>query len=118
VSPLFQVGLAYARSLQPDAIFVLSAKHGLVPLDQELAPYEDTLNEKSDIEIRTWAGEVLQQLRTRADLDRDQFVILAGDRYRRHLLPHLRNHLVPMEGLRIGEQLGFPAQRVNYVEHL
>ena len=33
VSPLFRLNLAYAESLKPDAIYVLSAKHGLLPLD-------------------------------------------------------------------------------------
>jgi hypothetical protein len=109
-SPLFQSGLAYAESMKPDAILILSAKHGLVPLDAVLSPYEETLNTKSDAEIRNWADGVLRQLAGVADLDRDQFILLAGERYRRHLTPHLRHHQVPMEGLRLGEQLSFLSQ--------
>ena len=44
VSPLFRLNLAYAESLKPDAIYVLSAKHGLLPLDDQIEPYELTLN--------------------------------------------------------------------------
>lgn len=44
-------------------------------------------------------------------LDRDLvkllLIILAGDKYRRGLLPHLTSYELPLEGLRIGEQLQF-----------
>lgn len=33
-SPLFTYALAYAEALHPDAIYILSAKHGLVGLDE------------------------------------------------------------------------------------
>ena len=40
VSPLFRLNLQYARKLQPDAIYILSAKHGLLDLDTEVEPYD------------------------------------------------------------------------------
>lgn len=43
-SPLFRKLLAYAKSLDPDRILVLSAKHGVLELDDEVNPYEMTLN--------------------------------------------------------------------------
>jgi spermidine synthase len=43
-SPFFKLNLRYARSLNPDGIFVLSAQHYLVGLEEELEPYERTLN--------------------------------------------------------------------------
>jgi hypothetical protein len=52
VSALFQFWLRYARTLEPDNIFILSAKYGLVDLEQPLEPYNDTLNTKRDTEIR------------------------------------------------------------------
>src|SRR3954453_21305184 len=112
-SPLFRMGLQYAQSRTPDAIYVLSAKYGLVELDQPLAPYDDTLIAKSDAEIRRWAHAVVQQLGVGADLEHDEFVILAGERYRRHLVPHLQHVCIPMQGLGIGEQLGFLKQRMS-----
>jgi len=48
---------------------------------------------------------VISQIKKVADLERDHFVILAGDRYRKYLVPHLTSYDVPLEGLRIGEQL-------------
>jgi hypothetical protein len=44
VSTLFKLNLKYAQQLEPDNIFILSAKHGLLSLEQEIEPYEQTLN--------------------------------------------------------------------------
>ncbi len=107
VSDWFRSAMAFARSLDPDLIFILSAKHGLVGLDEHIEPYEVTLNRMGVRERKGWAAQVLEQLREHADLDGDQFTILAGQRYREFLLPSLRNVCVPMEGLRQGEQLRF-----------
>jgi cytoplasmic iron level regulating protein YaaA (DUF328/UPF0246 family) len=105
VSPLFQKNLEYAQKLAPDHIFILSAKYGLVELDDEIAPYDLTLNEMSELENRMWAKNVLRQLATKADLQNDLFVFLAGKKYRKNLQPHLGHVEVPLEGLKIGEQL-------------
>jgi hypothetical protein len=112
VSDLFQKSLAYARSLRPAAIFILSAKHGLVQPDEELDPYNETLNAMRPSEILAWSERVFHQLRKRTDVEHDHFVFLAGDKYRRYLLPRLRSVDVPMEGLRIGEQLSWLTNRL------
>jgi cytoplasmic iron level regulating protein YaaA (DUF328/UPF0246 family) len=102
VSTLFQLGLRYAQSLHPDLIFILSPKYGLVDPDQKLEPYNETLNTKRDGEIRLWAQNVLQQLQARVDLDRDIFIFLAGEKYRRHLTDRIKHYQVPLSGLGIG----------------
>lgn len=38
ISALFKKNLAYARRLNPDAIYILSAKYGLVDLETEIDP--------------------------------------------------------------------------------
>ncbi len=106
-SPFFKLNLRYARSLNPKAIFVLSAQHGLVGLEEEMEPYERTLNKVSSKEVKRWADSVLAQLGSVADLQKDRFVFLAGERYRKHLLPHLPNHEIPLRGLGIGKQMRF-----------
>ncbi len=106
-SPLFRKNLDYANKLSPDKIFVLSAKHGLVPLTKKLGPYEDTLNSKKAKEIKSWAQGVLKSLRQEVDLANDRFTILAGENYRKYLLPQIRRYHIPMEGLSIGKQLKF-----------
>ena len=104
-SPLFRLNLRYAESLKPDGIYVLSAKHGLLDLEQEVEPYEQTLNAMKSQEIRLWAAKVLRQLSEVSSPEVNEFVFLAGDRYRKYLLPHIKHARIPLQGLRIGEQL-------------
>lgn len=105
VSTLFKLNLKYANSLRPNEIYVLSAKYGLLELEREIDPYEQTLNNMRSSEIKEWANSVLQQIRSVASLEEAEFIFLAGDKYRKYLLPHIKNAVVPLEGLRIGEQL-------------
>jgi hypothetical protein len=86
-------------------IFVLSAKYGLLDPDEEIGPYEMTLNNMSSREIKQWAQRVLERLKEAADINRDHFIFLAGEKYRKYLCPHLHAYDVPLQGLRIGEQL-------------
>ena len=39
ISNLFKNYLAYARYIKPDLVFILSAKYGLLKLDEQIAPY-------------------------------------------------------------------------------
>jgi hypothetical protein len=105
ISPLFRFNLQYARSLKPDAIYILSAKYGLVHLDQEIDSYNLTLNRMSESQKKAWAQKVLVDLHQKADLVSDHFVFLAGLNYRKHLIPALHSYEVPLEGYSFGEQL-------------
>lgn len=105
ISPLFKKNLNYAQKILPDQIFILSAKYGLVGLDDEIEPYDLTLNTMSAREIKRWAAGVLRQLAEKSDLQHDHFVFLAGAKYRKYLIPHLAHVEVPLEGLSIGKQL-------------
>src|SRR5687768_5388522 len=98
-SPLFKLNLQYARQRQPDAIYILSAKYGLLPLDTEVEPYDVTLNDMSTRDAKAWAQQVLSQLAARCDLQADHFVFLAGMKYRQHLVSQLASIEVPLEGL-------------------
>ena len=102
---LFTKSLTYARmKLHPDKIFILSAKYGLLRMDDEIEHYDMTLNNMGVAARRQWADKVLQQLRTNSDLDKDYFVFLAGKKYREFLISNIVNHFIPMKGLKIGEQ--------------
>jgi hypothetical protein len=118
VSTLFQLGLRYAQSMHPDLIFILSAKYGLVDPNQRLEPYNETLNTKRDREVRFWAETVLQQLRARADLDRDTFIFLAGEKYRRHLIEMIKHYQVPLSGLTIGRQLQYLSNSLGHAKRV
>ena len=104
-STLFKLSLQYARKQRPDHIFILSAKHGLLPLDTEIYPYEQTLSNMPSAEIRIWADGVIEQLREVCRPDETEFTFLAGEKYRRYLLPYMKHKKIPLQGLRIGEQL-------------
>ena len=56
-------------------------------------------------EIKEWANNVLWQLKSFTSLEETEFIFLAGDKYRKYLLPHISHTPVPLEGLRIGGQL-------------
>lgn len=94
--------------------FILSALHGVVAPEAFIAPYERTLNTMPVEERRQWAAMVHAQL---APLlaGRHRIVFLAGQRYREYLAPALARDgfqiEVPMEGLRIGEQLAWLSRR-------
>jgi hypothetical protein len=61
-------------------------------------------------ERRAWAEQVNSRLRD-IDLRPQRIVVLAGRRYREHLMPTLEalsaEVVVPMEGLGIGQQLAW-----------
>ena len=105
VSPYFQKNLQYAKSINPNNIFILSAKYGLLRLEEEVEPYNKTLNKMPIKEVKEWADCVLNQLKKVSDLNNDEFIFLTGEKYRKFLIPHIKNYKIPMSGLRIGEQL-------------
>ena len=87
---------------------ILSAEHGLLHPDEEVRPYERTLNAMRVKERRAWAEGVLAHIETCLD-GVDTVVFLAGQRYREFLEPALRNRglavSVPMIGLTQGRQM-------------
>ncbi|TKB93790.1 MAG: hypothetical protein E8D40_04125 [Nitrospira sp.] len=93
--------------------FILSAVHELVAPDQVIAPYERTLNTMRAVDRRAWGERVAAQL-AEAVSDLSRVVFLAGERYREFLARHLASRgvevSVPMEWLRIGEQLSWLGQ--------
>lgn len=114
-SPLFKGSLEYANSLNPDDIVILSAKHYVLPLDQVIAPYDKTLLNMPSEEVKEWAEEVLRRLRKKYNLEEDEFIILAGAKYRKYIVPEIKNWSSPVEGKRIGQQLQFYAQKLGKV---
>ena len=107
ISSWFCKARSYADSTgQP--WLVLSAKHGLVHPDEVISPYDLSLKTMPAADRRQWASTVLTELGPYLD-GVGSVVFLAGQSYREFLEPSLRSRglvvSVPMEGLRIGEQL-------------
>ncbi len=89
---------------------ILSAQYGLVHPEEEIRPYEKTLNTMRVKERRAWAEHVLAGLGPCLD-GVDTVVFFAGQRYREFLEPELRERglavQVPMRGLGQGQQLAW-----------
>lgn len=111
VSPLFKKNLQYTKSLNSNKIFILSAKYGLLRLNEEIEPYNKTLNKMRFNEIKEWANSVLNQLKKFTDIENDEFIFLAGNNYRKFLLPYIKHYNIPMIGLSIGKQLQWLTKR-------
>ena len=87
---------------------ILSAKYGLVDPEMVIEPYEKTLNNMRKGERVEWSRTVMTAFDSSLS-DVKSVVIFASERYREFLVPALRERgitvHVPMEGLKIGEQL-------------
>ncbi len=106
-NPLFKLSLRYARSQNPDAIYILSAKHGLVPLDEQLVPYDNTLHSLHSEQRTVWGNRVAEQLSLVSDIASDSFTILAGELYMQPLRAHIHHINLPLKGLGLGKRLAY-----------
>ena len=107
-SPMFQKTLEYGKKLKPDKMFILSAKHHLVPLTKELAPYDKTLKEMSKDEKEKWGEETIKQMKSAGiNPEKDKFIFLTGSEYMKPLANYIpeNNMEKPMEGKRFGQRL-------------
>lgn len=114
-SALFNKASRYVEQNNYDEWFILSAKHGLLPKEQIIEPYDITLNNMTSFERKEWSLFVLKQLEERFQ---GQYNIdfYAGKKYREKLIPELEKNGIkcntPLQGKGIGEQLSF------YTTHL
>jgi len=119
ISQLFKYSLAYAYSLNPDKIFILSALHYLLDLETEIEPYNVTLSNIPKAKIKKglrvlnreekaiWGEKVVNLLSKHADLQNDQFIFLAGQEYIKPIKPSLTNTDDRLKGMGIGERIRF-----------
>ena len=118
-SQLFKYSLAYAHSLNPDKIFILSALHHLLDLEMEIEPYNVTLSNipkskrkeglivLSQAEKIEWSKKVVKMLSEQTDLQYDQFILLAGQEYIKPIKPYIKNLDDRLHGLRQGERVKY-----------
>lgn len=95
---------------------ILSAKHGLLDPDQVIEPYEVSLLHMAKAARRAWAESVLVAL-DELVVEHRAVVVLAGVRYREHLVPALEARgvrvEVPLAGMGIGRQLAWLKAHAN-----
>ncbi len=105
---LFKKCLYFAQNvLCADKIFILSAKHHLLDLSKIITPYDKTVAKMTKAERVAWSQKVVDQLKNLTNTSEDQFVILAGKKYREFIESHLGDCMTPLKNMGIGEQLGF-----------
>jgi cytoplasmic iron level regulating protein YaaA (DUF328/UPF0246 family) len=106
ISSLFTKGLKYIENIfKPDKIYILSAKYGLLKLDEVIEPYNETLNTKNKAERKKWAEKVLLQIKNECNISNDTFIFIAGKKYYQDLIHFLPNNKIIMENKPIGKRL-------------
>ncbi|WP_135230110.1 DUF6884 domain-containing protein [Deinococcus fonticola] len=115
-SPLFRKRAAFAKHFGDDWL-ILSALHGVVSPQQELAPYDVTLNTLGKAERRQWAKQVMAQLEPHLP-GVGQVILLAGARYSEFLIAPLEGRgltvSLPLKNMQgVGPQQTWLAQAVR-----
>jgi len=102
--PLFRLQLELARQwVKDENIRILSAKHGVVELDQVVEPYDQTLSGAPAHKRREWEWKVVEQLRGfMPDRRYDRIVGLLPRAYAH--FHSLTPRLLPLKGLGIGHR--------------
>jgi hypothetical protein len=94
----FKYYLEYAKKITAaENIFVLSAKHALLPLSEEIEPYDKCLDNMTVFERKEWTERVLNGLTKVSNIDSDIFILLANYEYSKDLLPYLKHYEVPLK---------------------
>lgn len=107
-SDLFNKAYDYCTK-KYDAVAILSAKYGLLLPNEEIEPYDLTLNDMSSEEREAWAERLFKQMKSRLNLkDLDKVYFHAGENYREHLIPKLEEICItceaPLKNLTFGKQ--------------
>jgi hypothetical protein len=120
-SPMFKKTLEYGKSLKPDKMYILSAKHHLVPLTKVLAPYDKTLKEMPKDEKEAWGEKVISQMKASGiNIEKDKFIFLTGNEYMKPLLKYIPegNIEIPMECRRMGERLQWLNSQIKKIQEV
>ncbi|WP_226480386.1 DUF6884 domain-containing protein [Natrinema amylolyticum] len=116
-STLFSKAQQYCEQNHDDW-YILSAKHHLLEPDgPPIKPYDETLTGARVGRKREWAKEAFDQLESAGLLESDTTLVFhAGKAYYEELLPMLEETEVttrfPVEGLMIGERLGWYNEQI------
>ncbi len=108
-SPLFDGARWFAEN-RCDSWYILSAKYGLLDPNEEVLPYDESLNGMAEPEKIQWTERVHERLIARIKED-TRVVFLAGDQYRKYLQRLLHDAGIetraPLSELGIGRQVAW-----------
>lgn len=107
---LFRLALDYSLKVA-DETYILSARHGLVELDEEISPYDLRIEQLRIAELGTWARQVVHRLDAKLP-DLEVAVLgLAGRGYLDPIAVPLAEMgwalLEPLKGLGVGARLSW-----------
>jgi hypothetical protein len=109
---LFRAAWAYAATvlrLPEQSIFILSARHGLLPSHQAVRHYDEALANLPKARREAWAARVLAYLWAVFDLSALTVHVLVGKGYREFLVPALKAQGVDVR-LPVPAGLGYARQ--------
>lgn len=122
ISSFFKKSLAYARTKVKDSdIYILSAKHGLLNLNDNIKPYSKTLVDMSIDSRKAWAHKVLQQMKDHNISFNKKALFLTGEKYNEFVAGFFKDSETPYQGKTIGYILQWldkqPGVNENYEDH-
>jgi cytoplasmic iron level regulating protein YaaA (DUF328/UPF0246 family) len=107
-SNLFSKARKYVESKGYNKWFILSAKYGLLDVNEFIKPYNVTLNNMKATEIKEWSVSVFDKL---IQYSPTQIDFYTGEKYRKYLIPLLEqegvDYNIPLKGLGIGQQMQY-----------
>ena len=103
---LFKKSLQYCQQEKFDEIYILSAKYGVLSLDEMVSPYEKTLNTFSKSERIEWSDMVKAQLIERKIVG--EYYFFCGNNYHEYFVGNK-----PLLKLSLGFQLQWFSSRLN-----
>lgn len=112
ISDLFKKSLMYSLK-HYDKTYILSAKYGLLEIDDIIEPYNLTLNKFTEIQKKRWSYNVLKKI-DKVINPNDIIYWHCGLNYRKYISIKLKNiQHIPLVGLGIGKQLQWYKNRLN-----
>lgn len=111
-SPLFRYAIEFCEK-HYDKTFVLTPRHGLLPLEKEVKPYDIALDNVQRRALREWLEKVAEQIRKEI-AEGSELYFHSGNRFRK-VIPLLEKDykcIAPMKGMGIGQQLQFYKQQL------
>ena len=92
----FTTCLEFARKLVSDRnIFILSAKYGVIHLNDIIIPYEKTLKNMNKHDCEEWNKKIYKQLRNSGINKEEKVIAICGKKYRQALLNYFDHVHVP-----------------------
>lgn len=107
-SVLFKKTLEYCKSQNFDKIMILSAKYGIINLDELITNYDETLKDKTESSQLNWIENVISKLKK---INIKKLYFYCGNAYIRPIYKSLlKNNFIvyePLKGLGIGKRIQY-----------